>query len=232
MKNILLCLVLLPLSAQAANNAPDKLDMPHQEMPQWMLMADQLEWRNAQEGDVYAWDAGAWYGYDLNKVLLRSEGEMLNGETEKAEVRLAWDHAVAPYWNLLLGARHDIRPDAPQRDWAFVGVRGTAPYFVHTDAKLFVGEDSLVALRLTAEYELLLTQRLVLTPKLEANVYTREDRQHDINDGLSDVSAGLRLKYEIVRQFAPYVGVHWEKGYGITANREDAMLVLGINAWY
>src|SRR5699024_8540553 len=106
----------------------------------------------------------------------------------------------------------------PNRDWVGIGVQGLAPYFFETSVNLFVGESGLSNLRLKTEYDLLLTQRLILSPELEMNLYGKEDRDNGIGAGLTRVEGGLRLRYEIRREFAPYIGVHWERQYGDTAD--------------
>jgi len=190
----------------------------------------------------------AWYGGDINKVYFATEGERLmapehddeDPATETAETRLAWSQAFAPYWDWQLGGRRDWQPDAPNRDWASIGVKGLAPYRFEVDANLFVGEDGLTNLRLEAEYELMLTQKLALVPGLEANIYGKEDDELGIGDGLTDIDAGLRLRYEIRREIAPYIGVNWEKQYGNTADQtraaggkiEEGSVVAGIRFWF
>ena len=212
------------------------------------VIVDQLEARDSDEGTVMAWEASAWHGGDLNKLYFSTEGERLmdpehDGEdasTEGAETRLAWSRAFAPFWDWQLGVRRDWQPDDPNRDWASIGVQGVAPYFFEVDANLFIGEEGLTNLRLEAEYELLLTQKLILVPEIEANVYGKEDTERGIGDGLTSLEAGLRLRYEIRREIAPYIGVNWEKQYGDTANMtraaggntEEGTVVAGIRLWF
>jgi len=121
-----------------------------------------------------------------------------------------------------------------------VGVQGIAPYWFEVDANLFVGEDGLTNLRIEAEYELMLTQKLVLAPNLETNLYGKDDDKRGIGNGLTDIEAGLRLRYEIRREIAPYIGVHWEKLYGDTADiaqangekTEQGIIVAGLRVWF
>lgn len=204
---------------------------------------DQLEARDVDNGTLAAWDIEAWYGGDLNKLYLATEGERLlggHGETEKLETRAAWSHAFAPFWDWRIGARRDWQPDAPRRDWASFGVQGLAPYFFATNATLFVGEQGLINLRLKVEYELLVTQRLILTPKLEANAYGKRDRENGMGAGLTNLEGGLRLRYEIRHEFAPYIGINWTRQYGDTASYtraagadpQETSLVAGVRAWF
>jgi copper resistance protein B len=158
------------------------------------VIVDEFEARDADEGTLAAWEAAAWYGGDLNKLYLSTEGERLmdnGGETEGFETRAAWSRAFAPFWDWQIGARRDWQPDDPNRDWASFGVQGVAPYLFESEATLFVGEEGLTNLRLEAEYEILFTQKLILVPAVEANVYGKEDEELGIGEGLTDIEAGL-----------------------------------------
>ncbi|ASK35548.1 copper resistance protein CopB [Alcanivorax sp. N3-2A] len=207
------------------------------------VLIDQLEVRDADQGMVGAWDASAWYGGDINKLYLASEGERLmehEGETESFETRAAWSHAFSPFWDWKLGARRDWQPDHPNRDWASVGLQGLAPYWFETSLDLFIGERGLSNLRLEAEYDLLLTQRLILAPEIETNLYGKEDTDLGVGAGLTDIELGLRLRYEIRREFAPYIGLHWQRQFGDTAGFtrerggevEQTTLVAGFRIWF
>jgi len=150
-----------------------------------------------------------------------------------------YSQAVATYWDFQLGLRKDFKP-TPDRSWVVIGFQGLAPYFFEVDTALFVGESGRTALRFEVEYELLFTQRLILTPDIEINFYGQSDEDNGVGSGLSEVEVGLRLRYEIRREFAPYVGVNWFKQYGNTAdfaknsgeNVDDAQWVLGVRAWF
>ena len=209
------------------------------------VLLDRLEARDLDTGTLVAWDLSAWHGGDINKLYFATEGDYLTGAgddngTERAETRVAWNHAFASFWDWQLGARRDWKPDQPRRDWGSIGIQGLAPYRFEVDATLFIGEAGLSQLRLAAEYELLFTQRLILTPRLEANAYGKEDSSNGIGAGLTSLEGGLRLRYEIRRRFAPYIGVNWERQYGATADFSRAAgediqttsLVAGIRAWY
>lgn len=204
-----------------------------------LFQVGQLEKRDASGANPLVWEVQGWIGYDLNKLVLKSEGERASGATESAELQLLYSRAIAPYWDLQVGVRHDLYPK-PTQTWAVVGVQGIAPYFFETDASLFIGESGQTGLRLEAEYEMLLTQRWVLSPEIELNLYGENDDEREIGSGLADIEAGLRLRYEVRREFAPYVGVNWERKFGQTADfaREagedtnDTQLVVGIRAWF
>ena len=226
--HMLLPLTLLPLNSFAMDDMSPPL--------QWMLNGDQLEWRDSDEGDLLAWDISGWYGGDIYRATMATEGESLDGEIEAHETRLGLEKSISPFWNLDGGWRHDWQPDDPERDWAFLGIHGTAPWYIETDARLFVGEDGLTNFRLDLAYELLFTQKLALEPELELNAYGKDDDELGIRAGFTSLEAGLRLRYEIVRQFAPYVGVNHESLLGDTADLADHVaettFVAGIRFWY
>ncbi len=203
------------------------------------LMIDKLEWRAADGPNPWVWDADAWVGKDLNKLWFKTEGEYADGTTEAAFGEALYSRAISPYWDLQAGWRHDFRPQ-PSRDWFAIGFQGLAPYWFEVDATLYAGGNGTVFGRLDAEYELMITQRLVLSPELETNFYGNDDPARGIGSGFSDLELGLRLRYEIRREFAPYIGVNWEKKFGGTADyaREegestsDLQVVVGLRAWF
>lgn len=201
-----------------------------------MFALDRLE---AAKAGAQAWSAQVRIGGDFDKLHLRSEGERRGGRLEHADAELLWSHAVAPFWDTQLGVRRDFG-QGPDRTWAAFGVQGLAPYWFELSATGYVGEQGRTALRLEADYDLLLTQRLVLQPRLELNAYGKDDPAAHIGSGLSDASAGLRLRYEIRREFAPYVGVEWMRRFGATADfarahgedASDVQWVVGVRAWF
>ena len=200
---------------------------------------DEFEWRNADEASVMAWDVSAWSGRSINKVWFNAEGERVRGHTEHAETQLLYGRAIASFWDMQAGVRSDIDPQ-PDQHWATFGVRGLAPYWFDIDAKLFIADHGRAAVRLAAEYELMLTQKLVLVPELELNAHGKDDAMRGIGSGLSAIEAGLRLKYEIVREFAPYIGIVHERKLGTTADlarehdddAQETMFVAGFSVWF
>ena len=204
-----------------------------------MLKIDQFEITDIGGNNDLAWEGQGWVGRDLNKLWLKTEGERIDGDTEEAEVQLLYSKAIAPYWDAQIGWRHDIKP-RPNRDWLVLGVQGLAPYFFETDIVLFIGEKGIVGLRTEFEYELMLTQKWILTPELEASFFSKNDQDVGLGRGLSDVSLGLRLRYEIKREFAPYIGIEWDKRFGDSADfsgeegdhTSDIKWVAGVRFWY
>jgi copper resistance protein B len=241
-------------AGEGAHVAPDPpqhqvADMSYRDMASMMQMddtartgkvlLDQFEWRATSEGNAAVWDAAGWYGGDDNKLWLKTEGERVAGNTQGARADLLWDHVFARWWNVQTGLREDFG-DGPPRTWAAIGIQGLAPYWFDTEATFYVGEQGRTALRLKSECELLLTQRLILQPEGEANLYGKADPARQLGSGLADLEIGLRLRYEIVRQFAPYIGVVWSRNFGGTADyvREsggdpsDVQFVVGLRAWF
>jgi copper resistance protein B len=203
------------------------------------LLADQLEAFHGRDGNGQHWDVEGHYGNDYDKLWLRSEGERSGGRLTDASVETFWNHAVAPFWSTQAGVRADAG-DGPDRQWAALGVQGLAPYWFELEATGYVGPSGRTAARVRAEYELLLTQRLILQPTLEADAYGKADLARRLGSGVSDASLALRLRYEFRREFAPYIGVVWTRRFGGTASlaREDGRSpldrrwVAGLRFWF
>ena len=167
--------------------------------------------------DGYRWDGEAWYGGDINRLTIKTEGEGAFGQgVETAEVQLLYSRAVDPYFNFQAGVRQDLGPK-PRRTYATVGFEGLAPYWVEVEGALFVSNQGDVLGRLEGYYDQRITQRLIFQPRVETNFAFQDVPESGIGSGLSDIELGLRLRYEIVREFAPYVGVEWAKKVGDTA---------------
>ena len=181
----------------------------------------------------------AWYGNDYNKAWLKTEGERRGGTLESARTELLWDRAFATFWSTQLGLRHDSG-EGGSRDWLAFGVQGLAPYWFETEATAYWRPGSGLAARFNVKYEILFTPRLILEPELSANLYSRTDEERGTGSGLSDIGAGLRLRYEITRQVAPYIGVTWNRQFGRTADftqqrggdRSEVQAVAGIRLWF
>jgi len=205
----------------------------------FMLKIDQLELQDTDEHSTLAWEAQAWLGKDLNKLYLKTEGEYTNSDYEELETQLLYSYAIAPYWDIQAGWRHDSHPE-PSRDWLALGFQGLTPYFFETTVNLFIGNDGRTALRFKGEYEWMLNQRWVLSPDIEINLHGKNDPDTKTGSGLSDMSTGLRLRYEIRREFAPYIGVKWQRQFGQTADyaeqegeaTHDVIIVAGVRIWF
>jgi copper resistance protein B len=204
-----------------------------------MLLIDQLEAFHGRDANGQSWEAEGWYGNDENKLWVRTEGERSRGKLEDGDLEAFWNHNIATYWSTQLGARQDLG-EGPKRTWAAFGVQGLAPYWFEVEATGYVGASGRTAARLRADYEMLFTQRLILQPEAEINLYGKNDPQRRIGSGVSDVQFGLRLRYEIRRQFAPYIGVNWVRRIGTTADYArqdhqpilDRQIVAGVRLWF
>lgn len=203
------------------------------------VLFDNLEAVRSNGSHSQAYDAMAWFGRDYDRLVIKAEGEVSSGKVQEARTEALWSHAVATFWDAQLGLRYDSGT-GPDRRWLAFGVQGLAPYWFEVDATAYLGEGGRTALRLGAEYEALITQRLILQPRIEANLYGKSDAGRDLGKGLSDVTAGVRLRYEFSRQFAPYVGVQWSGRFGETADLARAAgertrstrYVAGVRFWF
>lgn len=197
-----------------------------------MLTVDRLEaWSHDGEPGQH-WALQGWVGGDLQRVWLRSEGEREDGRLASGDIEALYGRSVAPWWDVVVGVRHDLGP-GPRRDWAALGVQGVSPYKFEVEATAYLGENGRSAARFEAEYDVLLTNRLILQPSIEAELRDRRDVGADIGAGLSKAEAGLRLRYEIVRRFAPYVGlVHERRTHADGADSRETRVVGGVRLWF
>jgi copper resistance protein B len=204
-----------------------------------MLRVDELEGQNASPDDALAWNLSAWLGHDSGRLLFRSEGDMTSGEVDNGRAELLWSRPVTAWWDLVGGLRQDAGT-GPGRTYGLIGLQGLAPYRFHVEADLFGGERGQVGTRLESRYEILLTNRLILQPRAELQAFGKDDSATGIGSGLSQLDLGLRLRYEIRRQFAPYVGVEWSGKFGDTADfaseadepARDTRFVAGVRFWF
>ena len=203
------------------------------------VLVDRLEQSYARDGNSTAYDAQAWFGRDYNRLVIKAEGDMAQGKLQEARTELLWGHAIATFWDTQLGVRYDSGT-GPDRGWLAFGVQGLAPYWFEVDAAAYVGDNGRTALRLGAEYELLLTQKLILQPRIELNLYGKSDRTRGIGSGLAEAQTGLRLRYEFTRKFAPYIGVERVSKFGQTADlardegekSAETRWVAGVRFWF
>lgn len=210
------------------------------------LLVDQLEYRlkNAAD-DTARWDVQGWYGGDYNRLWIKTEGEWrTDGERGgEAEVQALYSRLIAPFWDFQLGLRYDQFSGAGfdrSRGFAVIGLQGLAPYRFELEPALFISEDGDVSARLTTTYDLLLTQQLILQPRLDFDSAVQSADRFGVGDGINSLGLGLRLRYEIRREFAPYVGIHWLRRIGETADISrldggragDIAVVLGVRLWF
>ena len=204
------------------------------------VMLDRLEYRLGKGADGYHWEGEGWIGGDINRFAFKTEGEgEVDGRLESAEVQALYSRAIDPWFNLEAGVRHDFRPD-PDRSYAVVGIEGLAPYWFEVGAQAFLSTKGDAHLRLEASYDQRITQRLILQPAAELNIAAQDVPELGIGSGLSDMELGLRLRYEFAREFAPYLGVNWERKIGDSARfaraegegASVASLVMGVRFWF
>lgn len=185
------------------------------------VLVHQLEWRSGAAGEpLAAWDGEAWYGGDYDKIWLKTEGGDAGAgpARREASLDLLWNRVISAWWNVQAGARQDLGESDP-RTWVALGVEGLAPQWLQTEATFYAADAGRTAARLKVQYELLLTQRVVLQPFAEANLYSRADPARQIGSGLSDMQLSLRLRFEVRREIAPYVGLVWLRHFGDTAGQ-------------
>ena len=226
-------------AADRAAAVPPPSDHPvHDNTIQSYVLFDRLETWNADQGTGLEWEGQAWIGTDLDRLWLRSEGERVAGQTESANLEVLYGRSVAAWWDVVAGVRHDFKPGGAQ-DFAAIGVMGLAPYKFEVAATAYLGQGGQTAGRIEVEYETLLTNRLILQPLVEVNLYGRDDPRRGIGSGLSTVEASLRLRYEFTRRFAPYIGIIRERAFGGTADLrrahndvDDIRFVTGLRLWF
>ena len=204
------------------------------------LLVDRFESVNTSDNSSARYDLQGWFGRDYDRLVLKAEGDIDDGNLQETSTELLWGHAVATFWDTQLGVRYDSARGEPDRSWLAVGIQGLAPYWFEFDTTAYLGDAGRSALTVEAEYELLITQKLILQPRFEASAYGKRDPERGLGSGLSDISFGLRLRYEFWREFAPYLGIEWTSKYGETKDfaqatgndSSETQYVAGIRFWF
>jgi copper resistance protein B len=208
------------------------------------LRFDLLDYQRDTDGlDALRWDLLGWFGGDYHRLWMKGEGRFAPREDSEVEVQVLYGRLIAPFFDLQAGLRFDqrLRPGSdPTRVYAVLGVQGLAPYRFDIEPTLFVSNKGKVSARLTAAFDVLLAQRLVLQPRLETNVALQKDTDLGSGAGVNDLDLSLRLRYEIRREFAPYIGFTWQESFGETHDlltREGAhpahlAFVAGMRLWF
>lgn len=235
----------VPITAPAQQGrfplpAPDWPSPVHDDPIIPFVLLERLEYRAQREANVRTWDVQGWIGSDYNKLWIKSEGaQKVGGRTEGAEAQALYARLLSPFWYLQTGVRTDVLPH-PTRNNFVLAVQGLAPYWFNIEASAFIGQGGKLAGRLEANYDFLITQRLILQPRAEINFAVASDATRGAGEGIRNVDLGVRLRYEFSRQFAPYIGVNWTAQMGETADlarargeraREHAV-VLGVRVWF
>jgi copper resistance protein B len=211
----------------------------HDRAVHYYVLFDQLEWQTGAGATAGTWDNRGWIGRDVNRFWFRTEGKAEDGDFAEAQTHALYGRAIDRWWDVVAGVRHDFRP-GPSRTWAAIGVQGLAPYWFEVEATAYVGASGRTHARFEVEYELLVTNRLIIQPLVEAEIFGKSDPERGIGSGVSTTDAGFRLRYEFKRELAPYVGVVWSNKWGKTAgfaeaageNTGGARLVTGLRLWF
>jgi len=202
-------------------------------------LVEKFEWRDGGDGGAPVWDVTGWLGQDIERLWLRSDGALSETGVEEADVEAFWGHAFGRWWDVVLGIRQDFAPGG-SHTWGAFGIQGLAPQWFEVQLTGYATDSGQFAAILQSEYDLLLTNRLILQPRLDLTAHARDDREHEVGSGLSNAAFSLRLRYEIRREFAPYLGVEWERAIGDTADFarrasrrvEDLRLIAGLRMWF
>lgn len=197
----------------------------------------EVDYADAHDG-LWNWNLDGWVGGDVERLWIRSEGEIADGDFEAAELQFYYGRNFHPFWDALIGIRHDFEPDS--ETYLAAGVVGLAPYFFETEATAFVSTEGDLSARFEQSFELPVTQRLIVEPRIELNAFAQHVPARGIGAGFSDIEAGLQIRYEVTRKLAPYVDLVWERDLGETASLtrangedvEDATLRVGVRAWF
>jgi copper resistance protein B len=220
--------------------AAARLRREHGGMTASQIMFDLAEYQIRDGRDGYRWEGEGWFGGDVNRLIVKTEGEGAVREgLESVELQLLYSRALDPYWNLQAGVRHDVEPN-PSRTYATIGFEGLAPYWFELEGALFLSDKGDLLARIEGNYDQRLSQRLILQPRAELNFAAQDIAGQGVGSGLVDAELGLRLRYEVTREFAPYVGVSYEEKAGGTrriarAAGEDVRstgFVMGVRAWF
>ena len=231
----------LVFGAQAMAASRQALVVENGDVRTTAVIIDRAEAGFGDGGDTYLWDAQGWTGGDINRFWWKSEGHGdVDGKLEDAEVQALYSRAITPFWNLQTGVRQDFRPDGPDTTHAVLGVQGLAPYWWEIDAAAFLSTRGDLTAKVEAEYDQRITQRLILQPRFEIAASASDIPELEIGSGLSSIQAGLRLRYEIKKELAPYVGVEWTRALGSTADfirardgdPDQVQMVVGLKAWF
>jgi copper resistance protein B len=203
------------------------------------VIFSQLEGRWNGANTEFRWEGQGWVGTDYDKLWIKSEATLTNGALDDGQHQFLYDRAVTTYFDLQGGLRSDI-DSRPTRNWAAFGIQGLAPYFFDLELTGYVSDEGHLAAKLEASYDLLITQRLILQPQIELNLYSKADPVRLVGAGFSDIDTGLRLRYEFSRNFAPYLGVVYEGRFGQSASYArrlgeitgDFRFAFGVRVWF
>lgn len=217
----------------------------HDRMIHTFTLFEKAEFRTGDAPDAAVFDAQGWIGGDYQRFWWKAEGEQETKDAKAGEfeVQGLYSRLVSPFWDFQTGVRIDRQYRGPSRDtnaYFVIGLEGLAPYWFEIEPTLFVSEKGKASFRFTASYEQLITQRLVVEPRIDLNAAFQDDAKRHVAAGFNDVEVGMRLRYDITRQLSPYVGLTWRRLLGGTAGLarrggEDistTSLVFGLRTWF
>ncbi len=210
----------------------------HDNAVHYFVLFDQIEWRRTQDVSQLGWDNTGWIGRDITRFWFRTRGEGQQGRLTVGSVHALYGRAIARWWDVVAGIRQDVRPGSPQT-WAALGIQGLAPYWFEIEATAYLGASGRSRFRFEAHHDMLVTNRLILQPRFDVDLYGKSDPERSVGSGLSSAGIALRLRYELQREVAPYVGVAWRRTFFGTADRARAeghavgatRVVVGLRLW-
>jgi copper resistance protein B len=211
----------------------------HDHAISYFVSFDQFEWQSGRNQPDLHWNTRGWIGRDRDRLWFCAEGEREDGDVTDADAELLYGRAISRWWEVVGGVRHEFQPE-PSRTWAAIGIQGLAPYFLEIEATAYVGASGRTQFRFETEYDLLITNRLVLEPRIEVQMYGKSDPERELGSGLGTIESGLRLRYEFRREFAPYIGIAWKRKYFGTAdfakaageNVGSTRFAAGVRFWF
>ncbi|HPE32437.1 MAG TPA: copper resistance protein B [Parvularculaceae bacterium] len=227
--------------AEGEHDARHMLSMHHGGQTYSYVEGDRLEFATGEGDPFLLWDAQGFWGGDLNKLWIKTEGayDLESDSFGEGEVQALWSRAIGSFFDFQTGVRRDFAA-GPDRTYGVIGVQGLVPYLFEIDAAAFVSGHGDVTARVELEYELLITQRLILQPRAELELSAQEAPELGLGSGVTSAELGARLRYEIRRRFAPYVGLSWERSVGGTADLArlagedvgETSFVAGVRFWF
>jgi len=241
----LLAIIIITGSSAYAQKAPEfSNDLMMDDKTYVYLIAEKLEYRSVSGVNPLMWEVQGYVGKDLNKFWFKTHGEALTTEPEaEMEFQGLYSRAIGPYFDIQGGIRYDLAYEGggnKSRGLAVIGLQGMAPYFFHVDGGMFISEDGDISASVEAEYDLLFTQRLIGQPVFETSVAVQDVPEWGVGSGFNNIGLGFRLRYEFAREFAPYIGINWERKLGETADMartggghvSNLSMVGGVRMWF
>ncbi len=220
-----LILLLLAMTVSVAEAQEDQMIFNH-------FKAERLEYEGNENLSLFKWDVQNWIGNDKHKLWLKTEGDYVSEQNifGRADLQLLYSRNISTFWDFQIGARRAFEPERTYD--AVIGFQGLAPYFIEVESAMFITDNGNVLGRLGLGYELLLTQRLILQPRIEVNVAASDIGNRGVKAGVTEFETGVRLRYEIEREFAPYLGFDYVEEESLLEHHHSVRFVVGMRVWY